>query len=124
MSRLYELVKNALASGPRTTSEVIAECRRRGLTLRPETIELFLKTAREIEAHDDRWMIRGGEKAQKAIQAIEQAFANGGAYVPIKKIQNYFDADTGLTRDDLHRIAEKQADYQIQGDYIIKKRKQ
>ena len=48
MSKFYESVMSALSRGPRSTEEIVTECKRAGLSCRPETIALFL----ELQARD------------------------------------------------------------------------
>ena len=122
MTQLVEAVKASLAAGVKPLSGSVADCRRQGITMTPETIALFLHLARIAVQDGDRWRLSGGNKQMRLLRAIEKAFT-GGLYVPVDKLRSYLDDDMLFTKDDLDQISEAQPTYQIQGDYIIRKKK-
>jgi hypothetical protein len=66
-----------LARGPRTTEEIIAEPAAE-FAVSPETIQLFLRLAREIAQRDGTWSLRSSSKQQRLLVALQKAFASGG----------------------------------------------
>ena len=122
MTRLIDAVKVSLASGPRSSEDILSDCRGQGIPLKPETITLFLHLAQGVVRHGEQWRLKGDSKEKKLLQATEEAFSEGGTYVPVKKLRDYLDEDLVFTKEDLHNMAESAGMYQLQGDYIIRKK--
>lgn len=122
MTQLFDAVKASLASGPKPLADIVADCRRDGIALTTETIALFLHLARVAVQHGDQWRLGSGNKQVQLLQAIEKAFNEGGTYVPVEKLRSYLDEDVLFTKDDLNQVSEAQPSYQVQGDYIIRKK--
>ena len=120
MSKLYDAVHGVLARGPRSTEEIIAECRRPGLPYRPETIQLFLRLSREIEQRDGVWSRRGGSKQQRLLVALQKAFASGGTYVPIDRLAEFLDAGDPVTQEDIATACNASGLYCLQGRFILR----
>jgi hypothetical protein len=120
MSKLYDMVHAALAKGPRTTDEIIAECRRPGLPCRPETIQLFLQLSREIEQRDGAWTLRESSKRQRALGALQKAFDGGKTYMPIDRLAEFLDEDNPMTQDDITAACEESGQYRVQGRFILR----
>ncbi|TWT64407.1 hypothetical protein [Rubinisphaera italica] len=121
MSKLYDAVHGVLAKGPRTTEQIVAECRRPGLPFRPETIELFLELSKEIEQRDGNWQLPGQHRADAISEAIDKAFADGKTYVPIDQIGKHLDEDQAVTDDDIGEVCEERGKYQIKGKFIVRR---
>lgn len=120
MSKLYDVVHGALARGPRTTEEIIAECWRPGLPYRPETIQLFLRLSREIEQRDGTWSLQGGSKQQRLLVALQKAFASGGTYVPIDRLGQFVDEQDAVTQEDIAAACTASGLYRLQGRFILR----
>jgi hypothetical protein len=120
MSRLYQAVQAALAKGPRTTEEVVAECRRSGLAVRPETVELFLRLSRDLRGDKGTWSRRGDDKADRILAALQQAFAGGSTYVPLERVARILGAGVPVTADDIDAVCQESGQYRRQGNYILR----
>ncbi len=122
MSKLYDTVHDVLAKGPRSTEEIVAECRRPGLNCRPETIELFLELSKEIELRDGRWVSRSRSSNQQIIGALQQAFSGGQTYLPIDRVGKYLDAEVSesLTKYDIEAACEEGGQFRIRGNFIVR----
>lgn len=121
MSKLFDAVHGVLAKGPRTTEQVVAECRRPGLPFRPETIELFLVLSKEIEQRDGQWLLPSQHRADAIAESINKAFADGKTYVPVNQIGKYLDDDQAVTDDDIKEVCEERGQYQVRGKFIIRR---
>jgi hypothetical protein len=120
MSKLYEVVHGILAKGPRTTEELIAECRRPGLPYRPDTVRLFLQLSREIEQRDGLWSHRGKTKQARIVGALQEAFASGATYLPTEKLSEFLDKDENVTPIDIAAVCEESGQYRMQGRFILR----
>ena len=120
MSKLYDAVHAVLAKGPRSTEDVVAECRRPGLPYRPETIELFLQLAQEIDQRHGWWVRRGGSSQQRIVDALQQAFAGGQTYLPIERIGKFLDGIESATRDDIVAACEESGLFRVQDNFILR----
>jgi hypothetical protein len=109
-----------LARGPRTTEEIIAECRRPGLPYRPETIQLFLRLSREIEQRNDTWSLRGGSKQQRLLVALQKVFASGATYVPLDRLAQFVEAQDAVTQEDIVAACDTSGLYRLQGRFILR----
>jgi len=121
MSKLYDAVHAALAKGPRSTDEVVAECRRPGLPFRAETIELFLELSSEIVSDGGVWSLKGRGRSDAIATSIDKAFADGKTYVPIDQLGKYLDDDQTVTKEDIEKLCEDRGTYQIRGNFIIRR---
>lgn len=121
MSELYTAVHGALARGAKTTEEVIADCRRPGISLRPETIELFLELSKEIEQRDGKWQLKSKSRSAEIEESIERAFASGKTYIPIDQLGQYLYEDQNVSKDDIDRTCEETGKYQIRGKFIVRR---
>ncbi len=122
MTQLVDAVRTSLASGPKSTADILADCRRQGVRLREETVTLFLHLARGVIFQGGEWRLERGVKRQQLLIAMEKAFSEGGAYLPVQKLRGYLDDDVVISMEDLKEISEAEGCYQLQGDYIIRKR--
>jgi len=114
------MVHNILARGPRTTEEIIAECRRPGLLYQPETIQLFLRLSREIEQRNGTWSLRGGSKQQRLLVALQKVFASGATYMPIDRLAQFVDAQDAVTQEDIVAACDTSGLYRLQGRFILR----
>jgi hypothetical protein len=120
VSQLYDVVHGILARGPRTTEEIIAECRRPGLPYRPETIQLFLRLSREIEQRNGTWSLRGGSKQQRLLVALQKVFASGATYVPLDRLAQFVDEQDAVTQEDIAVACDTSGLYRLQGRFILR----
>jgi hypothetical protein len=122
MSKLYDTVHDVLAKGPRSTEEIVAECRRPGLNCRPETIELFLELSKDIDRRDGQWASRSRSSHDQIIGALQQAFSGGQTYLPIDRIGRYLDASVSesLTKDDIAAACEATGTFRLRGGFIMR----
>lgn len=120
MSKLCEVVHAILAKGPRTTEELIAECRRPGLPYRAETIRLFLQLSWEVEQRDGLWSHRGSTKQARIFGALQEAFASGATYLPTEKLGEFLDKDEDVTPTDIAAVCEESGQYRMQGRFILR----
>ena len=120
MSQLYDMVHDILVRGPRTTEEIIAECRQPGLPYRPETIQLFLRLSREIEQRNDTWSLRGGSKQQRLLVALQKVFASGATYVPRDRLAQFVDEQDAVTQEDIAAACDTSGLYRLQGRFILR----
>jgi hypothetical protein len=114
------MVHNILTRGPRTTEEIIAECRRPGLPYRPETIQLFLRLSREIEQCNGTWSLRGGSKQQRLLAALQKVFASGATYVPLDRLAQFMDEQEAVTQEDIAVASDTSGLYRLQGRFILR----
>jgi hypothetical protein len=120
MSRLYEAVAAALAKGPRATEEVVAECRRSGLAVRPQTVEIFLRLSRDFHQHDAMWSRTGQGKSERIVAALQQAFAATGAYVPIQRLAPFLGERDPVTVEDIDLACQQSGQFRRQGKFIVR----
>jgi hypothetical protein len=120
MSKLYEAVETALAKGLRTTEEIVGECRRSGLGVRPETVELFLHLAREFRQTDGGWGRGGGGKADRIVSAIQNAFAAGGAYVPVERLARFLGPGDPVTVEEIDAACRASGQFRRQGKFLLR----
>ena len=120
VSQLYDVVHSMLARGPRTTEEIIAESRRPGLPYRPETIQLFLRLAREIAQRDGTWSLRSSSKQQRLLVALQKAFASGGTYVPIDRLAQFVGEQEAVTQEDIAAACDASGLYRLHGRFILR----
>jgi len=117
---LTEVVRDCLGQGPKGTEEVIAECRRRGLGLRDQTIEAFLRLSGEIEADGAEWKLRGADKDRRILRAAEKAFSGGGTYVPLGKLAEHLGEGEEVTAEEIARVCEAETPYRVRGAFVVK----
>jgi hypothetical protein len=120
MSRVNAVVKVVLAGGERSLEEILAECRQRGLTCRAETVEVFLRLAREVEERDQRWRLRGRSAGQRIVAALDKVFASAGAYVSVERLAQHLDQDTHVTLEDIAAACEESGRYRLVGKLIVR----
>lgn len=122
MSMLYDTVRQVLWRGQRSTEEVVAECRRAGLTCRPETVELFLELSKQIKRCERQWASNSASSHDQILGALQQAFAGGQAYVPIDRLGKYLDASVSeaLTEDDIAAACKESGQFRLRGKFIIR----
>ena len=122
MSKLYDTVHAVLAKGSRTTEEVVVECRRPGLSCRPETIELFLELSKEIDLRDGLWASRTRSSHQQIIDALQGAFSGGQTYLPIDRIGKFLDnaVSESLTTEDIIAACEESGQFRVRGKFIVR----
>jgi len=114
------MVHDILARGPRTTEEIIAECRRPGLPYRPETIQLFLRLSREIAQRNGTWSLRGSSKQQRLLVALQKVFASSATYVPIDRLAQFVDEQDAVTQEDIAAACNTSGLYRLQGRFILR----
>jgi hypothetical protein len=120
VTKFYDVVHGALGKGPRTTDEIIAECRRPGVSCRAETIQLFLRLSREIEYCDGLWYRRSSSKQQRIQGALQKAFASGGTYIPLDRLTEFLDEQEPVTQEDIAIVCEESGQYSVQGRFILR----
>ena len=122
MKNLYDTIHSIFSKGPRSTEDVISECRRAGLPFRSETVELFLHLSREVQLRDERWELRQGSTADEIARSLEKVFAGGQAYVPIDQLNKHLKGDQSITVDDIDKVCEERGQYQVKGRFIVRRR--
>lgn len=120
MTKLYDMIHGALGKGPMTADEIIAECRRPGVSCRAETIQVFLRLSREIEYRDGLWYRRSSSKQQRIQGALQKAFAGGGTYIPLDRLAEFLDDQEPLTQEDITIVCEESGQYSMQGRFILR----
>jgi hypothetical protein len=120
MSRLNAVVEDVLAGGERSLEEVVAECRQRGLTCRAETVEVFLRLAREVEERNQRWGLRGRSARQRLVAALDKVFAGAGAYVSVERLAQHLDQDTPVALEDIAAACAEGGRYRLVGKLIVR----
>jgi hypothetical protein len=120
MSHLYDAAVSALAKGPRTTEQIVTECRASGLRCRPETIELFLRLSHEIVEKEGNWSRRRGSKQDRIVDALARAFASGQAYLPIAQLARVLNEGEVITEDDIRSACEASGGYRLKGQFILR----
>jgi hypothetical protein len=120
VTKFYDVVHGALGKGPRTTDEIIAECRRPGVSCRAEMIQLFLRLSREIEYRDGLWYRRSSSKQQLIQEALQKAFASGGTYLPLDRLAEFLDDLEPVTQEDITIVCEESGQYSVQGRFILR----
>lgn len=120
MSKLYETVHVVLARGPRATEEIMTECRRVGLTCRPETIGLFLHLSHETVERDGAWSGKGGSKHGRILTGLQKAFAAGQTYLPMDRLSRFLDDGEPITIDDIDAACKESGQFRLQGKIILR----
>jgi hypothetical protein len=120
MSKLYETVHAVLARGPRSTDEVVTECRRAGQACRLETIGLFLLLSHGVVEREGAWSRKGGSKHERIIVGLQKAFAGGQAYLPADRLSQFLDEGEPITREDIAAACEESGQYRLQGTMIVR----
>jgi len=120
MSKLYETVYAVLTRGPRSTEEIITECRRAGQTCRPETIGLFLQLSRETVERDGTWSRKGGSKHDRILTGLQKAFAAGQTYLPMDRLSRFLDEGEPITGNDIATACKESGQFRVQGKLILR----
>ncbi|SRR5579872_3324411 len=120
MSQLFKAVHAALAKGPRTTEDVVAECRRSALGVHPQTVELFLRLSRDFCQHEGVWSQRGEGKSDRILGALQQAFATGGAYVPVERLARFLGNGDPVTVEDIDAACRDSGQFRRQGQFVLR----
>ena len=122
MKTLYDTVHAIFSKGPKSTEEIIAECRRAGLSLRAETVELFLHLSNEMVLQEGVWRLKCGSTADEIARSLERVFSSGQTYVAIDQLSKHLDGEMTITRDDIEEVCEDSGLYQVRGKFIVRKR--
>jgi len=118
MSKLYETVQAVLARGPRSTDELLTECRRAGQTCRPETISLFLHLSHETVERDGTWRRKGGSKHDRVLTGLQKAFASGQTYLPMDRLSRFLDEGEPITVEDIDAACRASGQFRRQAGFI------
>jgi len=122
MRKLYETVHAIFARGSRSTEDVITECRRSGLSLKAETVELFLHLSRELQLRDGLWELRAGSTADEIARSLEKVFSTGQAYVPVDQLSKHLGDNPSVTSDDIDKVCESTGQYEVKGKFIVRRK--
>lgn len=120
MSKLYEAVHAVLARGPRSTEEIVAECRRAGYACRPETVELFLRLSRETAEREGIWSRKLGSKTERILAGLQQAFAGGQTYLPMDRLNRFLDDEEPVTGDEIAAACQESGRFKVQGNLVLR----
>jgi len=120
MSKLYDTVHAVLSRGPRSTEEIVTDCRRAGLTVRAETIGLFLHLSHETMEREGTWGRKRGSKYERILTGLQKAFASGQTYLPVDRLSRFLDDGEPITGDDIAAACKESGQYRLQGKMILR----
>ena len=120
MSKLYETVRAVLSRGPRSTDEIITDCRRAGQICRPETIGLFLQLSHETVERDGTWSRKGGSKHDRILTGLQKAFAAGQTYLPMDRLSRFLNEGELITGGDIAAACNASGQYRVQDKLILR----
>jgi hypothetical protein len=120
MSQLYETIRAILARGPRAADEIVAECRRAGLTCRGDTIAVYLRLSHECVERNGIWRLGGKPGVERIASAVQRAFASGQTYVAMDRLSEFFDDAQPVTADDIGAACEELGGFRVQGRIIVR----
>jgi|SRR5947209_2443027 len=120
MSKLYDAVHAAMARGAQTTEEIVGECTRGGLRLRPETVELFLRLSHETAERGGAGSRSGRSKQDRVVVGLQKAFASGQTYMPMDRLSRFLDDGEAVTADDIVAACAATGAFRVKGKLILR----